>query len=58
MRPDEFPTHDMNGAEIPDDRRQMGINLVREMIPFLEDARDSWRELAGKTIIGSSTPTT
>ena len=58
VRPDEFPTHDMNGAEIPDDRRQMGINLVREMIPFLEDARDSWRELAGKTIIGSSTPTT
>jgi len=58
VRPEEFPTHDINGVEIPEEKRQEGIDLVNQMIPLLENARDSWKYLAGKTIIGSSTPST
>jgi len=57
VRPDEFPTHDMYGFEIPEEERNKGIDLVNQMIPFLELARDSWRDLAGKTIIGGPTAT-
>jgi len=52
VRPEEFPTHDTDGAEIPEKDRQRGIELAREMIPHLEAARDLYRNLAGRTIIG------
>ncbi len=58
VRPEEFPAHDINGVEIPEEKRQEGIDLVNQMIPLLENARDSWKYLAGKTIIGSPTPST
>jgi hypothetical protein len=52
VRPEEFPTHDIYGAEISEAARQRGMDLAREMIPLLEAARDLYRNLAGKTIIG------
>jgi hypothetical protein len=52
VRPEEFPTHDIYGAEISEAARQRGMDLAREMIPLLEAIRDLYRNLAGKTIIG------
>jgi len=52
VRPEEFPTHDINGAEIPEVYRQHGIRLATEMIPYLETIRDLHIGLAGKTVVG------
>ena len=52
---ENFPTHDMNGVEIPEDARAEGIKFVNIIARKLELARDAWRILSGKTIIGSPT---